>query len=138
MDDTWVSEIRAHLRAHGIDPTRFVHHGLVPSLWTTLKGLDAAVYIGSAPIGGGRAAIEAQGCGYPLMYFGGSEAAGTAGNERLYANRELKWSTWSELKQLLGSIGPAHGAQSHRARQLYLDQHSRAPFRSAINRLLAP
>jgi hypothetical protein len=138
IDDAWVSEIRAHLRAHGIDPTRFVHHGLVPSLWTTLKGLDAAVYIGSAPIGGGRAAIEAQGCGYPVMYFGGSEAAGTAGNERLYANRELKWSNTSELAQRLDLIGPAHGAQSSRARQLYLDQHSRAPFQSAITRLLAP
>jgi methyl-accepting chemotaxis protein len=41
-----------------------------------------------------------------------------------------------ELAQLLGSVGAVHGAMSARARQLYLDQHSRAPFQSAINRLL--
>jgi len=136
MDTTWVSEIRAHLSVHGIDPARFVHHALVPSLWMSLKALDAAVYIGSAPLGGGRAAIEAQGCGYPVAYFDGGAASGLGTNEDLYASRELRWSTAGELVQLLGSIGPVHAALSTQARRLYLDKHSRARFQNALRRLL--
>ncbi len=136
LDDDWVQEIRQDLGAHGIDPGRFVHHGLVPSLWDHLKELDAAVYIGSAPIGGGRAAIEAQGCGYPLAYFERAQAYGLADNEGLYANRGLKWATPDELAAVLASVGPCHRDLSQQARQLYLDTHSHRQFKHALKQLL--
>jgi hypothetical protein len=136
MDEAWITEIRAHLSANGIDHQRFIHHGMVPSLWSTLKTLDAAVYIGSAPSGGGRAAIEAQGCGYPVVFFDGGPASGLCTNEGLYANCELRWSTTDELVQMIISIGPVHGALSEQARRLYLDKHSRAPFQNSLRRLL--
>ncbi len=136
LDDSWVQEIRQHLGAHAIDPGRFVHHGLVPSLWDHLKALDAAVYIGSAPIGGGRAAIEAQGCGYPLAYFESAQAYGLADNECLYASRSLKWATPEELAAVLASVGARHGELSRQARQLYLDTHSHRQFKHALKQLL--
>lgn len=136
LDDSWVQEIRQHLVAQAIDPGRFVHHGLVPSLWDHLKALDAAVYIGSAPIGGGRAAIEAQGCGYPLAYFESAQAYGLADNESLYASRSLKWATPEELAAVLASAGSHHGELSRQARQLYLDTHSHRQFKHALKQLL--
>ena len=136
LDDGWVKEIRQHLGAHAIDPSRFVHHGLVPSLWDHLKALDAAVYIGSAPIGGGRAAIEAQGCGYPLAYFESAQAYGLADNEGLYATRSLKWATPDELASVLASVGSSHKELSRQARQLYLDTHSHRQFKQALKQLL--
>ena len=136
LDDGWVKEIRQHLGAHAIDPSRFVHHGLVPSLWDHLKALDAAVYIGSAPIGGGRAAIEAQGCGYPLAYFESAQAYGLADNEGLYATRSLKWATPDELASVLASVGSSHKELNRQARQLYLDTHSHRQFKQALKQLL--
>ena len=136
LDEAWVQEIRQYLGAQGIDPGRFVHHGLVPSLWDHLKTLDAAVYIGSAPIGGGRAAIEAQGCGYPLAYFENAQAYGLADNESLYASRSLKWGTPDELATVLASVGPSHRALSQQARQLYLDTHSHRQFKQALKQVL--
>jgi hypothetical protein len=136
LDDGWVKEIRQFLRAHAIDPDRFVHHGLVPSLWDHLKLLDAAVYIGSAPIGGGRAAIEAQGCGYPLAYFESAQAYGLADNKCLYASRRLKWATPEELATVLALAGSCHGELSQQARQLYLDTHSNRQFKHALKQML--
>ena len=136
LDDSWVQEIRQHLGAHAIDPDRFVHHGLVPSLWDHLKTIDAAIYIGSAPIGGGRAAIEAQGCGYPLAYFESAQAYGLADNECLYASRELKWATPDELAVVLASVGPRQRELSRQARQLYLDTHSHRQFKHSLKQLL--
>lgn len=136
LDDSWVQEIRQHLGAHAIDPVRFVHHGLVPSLWDRLKAIDAAIYIGSAPIGGGRAAIEAQGCGYPLAYFESAQAYGLADNECLYASRDLKWATPEELAAVLAAAGPRQRELSRQARQLYLDTHSHRQFKHALKQLL--
>lgn len=136
LDDGWVQEIRQYLNAHAIKPDRFVHHGLVPSLWEHLKVLDAAIYIGSAPIGGGRAAIEAQGCGYPLAYFESAQAYGLADNECLYASRRLKWATPEELASVLSAAGPCHKELSQQARQLYLDTHSHRQFKHALKQIL--
>ena len=136
LDCDWVAEIRQHLRAQGINPERFVHHGLVPSLWAHLQTLDAAVYIASAPIGGGRAAIEAQGCGYPLAYFEKAQAYGLADHTSLYACSRLKWSSPEELAQVLAQAGDHHAELSRQARQLYLDHHSVAHFRAALQALL--
>lgn len=136
LDSDWVAEIRQHLHAQGINPQRFVHHGLVPSLWDHLLTLDAAVYIASAPIGGGRAAIEAQGCGYPLAYFENAQAYGLADHSSLYACSSLKWSSPQELAQVLAQAGTHHAELSRQSRQLYLDHHSVAHFRSALTALL--
>lgn len=136
LPDDWAAEIRAHLAAQGLDPARFVTLGLVPSLWQTLKGLDAMFYIGSAPLGGGRAAAEAQGCGYPVAYFASPEPDAMVDNAALYASRTLKWSSPQELAQVLHDALPRHAALSQAARALYTVRYSRKPFRKALQQLL--
>lgn len=136
LDADWVAEIHAALQAGGTDPSRFVHLGWVPSLWQSLKALDAALYIGSAPLGGGRAAVEAQGCGYPVLYFENIEHTALPANHPLYASRELGWSTTAQLAELLAAAVPRHAALSAAARALYEEGFSRLPFRRALIEML--
>lgn len=136
LDAAWIAEIRASLKAHAIDPERFVAVGLVESLWRCLLTLDAAFYIGSAPLGGGRAAIEAQGCGYPVLYFENSQHALPA-NHPLYASRELAWTSPEQLTALLRAVAGRRSALGSAARAHYEQRYSRTPFRQALDRILA-
>jgi len=136
IDAGWVAEIGATLQAHGIDPQRFVHLGWVSSVWQRLKELDAAFYVASAPLGGGRVAIEAQGCGYPVLYFENPAHASLPANHPLYASRGLKWRAPDELTAVLASATAEHAALSERARAHYDAQFSRVPFRAALERVL--
>ncbi|MBY0468706.1 MAG: hypothetical protein K2Q07_07000, partial [Burkholderiaceae bacterium] len=136
IDDAWVAEIRAHLGKLGLDASRFVALGLVPSVWDTLKDIDAAVYIGSAPVSGGRAAIEAQGCGYPVLCFNGFAPGSLLADYSSYADPGLGWSDPRQLAQLLGRVGQDHAALSRQARAFYEAEFSRTRFRKVLKGLL--
>ncbi len=136
IDEAWVAEIRAHLGRRGLDTSRFVPLGLVPSVWDTLKELDAAVYIGSAPVSGGRAAIEAQGCGYPVLCFNGFAPGSLLADYSSYADTALGWSDPQQLALLLTRIGDQHAALSRQARAFYDAEFSRTRFRKVLKGLL--
>lgn len=133
IDDDWANDIKDHLARTGIDPSRYVLMGSVPSLWKTLAEIDAHIYIASAPMGGGRAAIEAQGCGYPVMYFSDPNQQSALGTISLYASSELGWSDVVQLHDLLERM---HSDQlpelSDAARSLYENRYSETQFREAI------
>lgn len=128
LDAQWVAEIRAHLDSNGIAPDRFVAVGPVASVWKTLLELNAHVYLGSAPLGGGRAAIEAQGCGYPVAFFQVLDQGPAIGADSIYASKELGWGDLSELADVLKMAGEKHARWSAQARQLYATEYSRAEF----------
>lgn len=136
LEPQWLELIRRHLTSRDIDPDRFVPLGLVPSLWDTLLKLDAALYLGSAPIGGGRAAIEAQGVGLPVLYFSGIEQGTLIENYSVYANPQLGWSGLEELAKLLNEAGPSRVALSDQARRYYENQFSEQHFVSELTRIL--
>jgi hypothetical protein len=136
IDEAWVAEIRTHLGQLGLDPSRFVPLGLVPSVWDTLKAIDAAVYIGSAPVSGGRAAIEAQGCGYPVLCFNGFAQGSLLADYSSYADPAMGWSDPQQLAELLSRVGDQHAALSRRARAFYDAEFSRTRFRKVLKGLL--
>ncbi len=136
LDEGWAGEIRAHLSAQGIAPERFVTVGLVPSVWQALKGLDAAVYIGSAPVSGGRAGIEAQGCGYPVLCFRGFEPGSLLADYSSYADPVLGWADLGELATRLAEVGDRHVELSAGARRFYEAEFSRTRFRRVLKGLL--
>ena len=121
----------------GLAADRFVPLGQVSSVWETLKALDAACYIGSAPVGGGRAAIEAQGCGYPMVFFEGHEEDSLLANFDLYACRELGWSTFEELGDKLRAVGAGHEELSAQARRHYEEGYARPVFKRVLDSVLA-
>lgn len=135
IDGEWVAEIKSHLESNDIDPTRFNALGSVPSLWTSLAQLDAHLYLGSAPVGGGRAAIEAQGCGYPVAFFRGSDPDSALAVDSVYASKELGWGNLAELSTLLKSLGPQQATLSADARALYEQCYSRDEFVRVLKEL---
>lgn len=137
LDPAWRGDIHAHLQQVGIDPSRFVALGPVPSLWQALAQLDAHVYLGSAPVGGGRAAVEAQGCGYPLLYYRATDRSALMAVDSVYADLSLGWSTLPELADLLRTIAPRHATLSKAARALYDARFSRHHFRAVVTSVMA-
>jgi hypothetical protein len=132
----WVAEIQSHLATIGLNPLRFEHRGAVDSLWLELLGLDAYCYLGSAPQGGGRAAIEAQGCGYPLVFFKPEDDNSLLANYSLYASQELGWSTQQELVACLQKVYAEHSRYSEASRRLYDAKYSRQHFNKTLSALL--
>jgi hypothetical protein len=133
IDSDWISEIRTHLSEQGIDPKRYISMGLVPSLWKALFEIDAHVYIASAPIGGGRAAIEAQGCGYPVVYFHDRAQRTALGAVSLYSDHGMGWSDLEQLRRLLSKIDLEKLVEkSECARRFYEARYSEGQFRTAI------
>jgi SAM-dependent methyltransferase len=136
LDDAWRDEIRSHLAAHGLDADRFVALGSVPSVWQALKDCGAAFYIGSAPVSGGRAAVEAQGCGLPVLCFTGFAADSLLADFSSYADPgALGWRDVHELTQRLAEVGARHAALSAQARRFYEREFSRARLRAAVRAL---
>lgn len=137
LDAEWLAEIHQHLAHQGLDPARFVALGSVPSLWQTLLQLNAHLYLGSAPAGGGRAAIEAQGCGYPVVFYRSDvQASTTLRVDSVYASKSLSWSTLDELRAVLTGFPPQQAHFSSIARQMYESHYARAPFMRELQRLL--
>ena len=128
LEADWQAEIKAHLQAQGTDPERFVAIGPVASLWQALSALDAHVYLGSAPVGGGRAAIEAQGCGYPLAFYRVDDPSSLVAADSIYADKKLGWNTLAELAAVLKAMGSEHASLSRQARAFYDRRFSRTEF----------
>jgi hypothetical protein len=138
LSDERISEIRAALLKSRIDPARFVYVGVVGSLWQSLKSIDADLYVASAPVGGGRAAIEAQGCGYPVAFFKSGSNPPLLQVDELYASPALGWSDLDGLQRCLDIRGAELAAFAQAARRHYLDHYSRPAFEAALSRLLSP
>jgi hypothetical protein len=134
----WVAEIHQYLGAQGLDPLRFEALGSVPSLWQTLQKLDAHLYLGSAPAGGGRAAIEAQGCAYPVAFYRSQvQESTTLKVDSVYASKALGWSDLGELRELLRAFALRQAEFAQAARALYESRYSATVFAAAL-RELAP
>ncbi|MDO5101593.1 MAG: hypothetical protein Q4D91_01620 [Lautropia sp.] len=124
--------VKNHLKTQGINPKRFMPVGQVPSVWETLKTLDAHVYIGSAPFSGGTSAVEAQGCGYPVLPYTGFEAGSLLADYSSYADVALGWKDLSELREKLVSMPEQWEARCREARAFYEANFSKAVFEAAI------
>lgn len=127
--------VTAQLESDGIDPARWVHHGQVPSLWKTLKQIDAHVYIGSAPMSGGRGAVEAQGAGYPVLPFSGFGPHSLLADYSSYADMSLSWRNIEELINRLLGIRSSLQEHSLRARTFYETRFSKEVFLRKLEEL---
>ena len=127
--------VRDHLTRAGISADRFVSVGPVSSLWETLKTLDADVYVGSAPFSGGTSAVEAQGCGYPVLPFTGFEEGALVAEFSSYADPSLGWADVDDLATRIVDVVPNLGALSRQARDFYESSFSLPVFSNALKRI---
>ena len=129
--------IRNALRERGIDPARFTYIPSVPSLWDTLKEIDAHVFLNSFPVAGVRGAIEVQGCGYPLVYFALDDRPPLLRHTELFADLDLGWRSIPELIDKLKLAGENHAERVARSRQFYLQGYGREVFMRAVDEVLS-
>lgn len=131
----WLAQIRDHLSNQGIDAGRFRAVGPVPSLWACLRELDADVYLASAPIGGGRSAIEAQGCGLPIVYFHPESLERPLLATEVYHASAPGWAALDDLPQALRNAVLDGASQSRAARAFYEAGHGDQAFAAAVQRM---
>ncbi|HEX5127107.1 MAG TPA: hypothetical protein VFW00_10240 [Rhodocyclaceae bacterium] len=125
-----LAAMRDHLAANGVKPDRLIHIPKVTSVWDTLLERKVDLYIGSFPLGGGRALIEALGAGipavvhrHPLLDTNGLGPADTA-----------TWSTPEELRSILkGATRENLAARSQSARVHYLQFHNPQVFKACVS-----
>jgi tetratricopeptide (TPR) repeat protein len=114
-----LSLIYASLNDQGIAAEKFIYMGRVSSFWQTLKKIDAHIYLSSAPLGGGKAIIDAQGLGYPVFFYRESGVTprhldfGSLNQETCF------WHTITELQQGIKTFSDNHLYYSQIARRYY-------------------
>ncbi|GAB4058782.1 methyltransferase domain-containing protein [Uliginosibacterium sediminicola] len=133
LTEDMLAAIHQGLAAEGLAPTRFVHIPWVDNVGETLKQLGVDLYIGSFPIGGSRACIEAMAAGIPIithrhMLYPILGSDGAVGDSLIWS-----WSTPEELLSLVAQATPAALAQqAQHGRDCYLRYNASGSFRAAV------
>ncbi len=125
------------LRERGIDAARFTYIPSVPSLWDTLKELDAHVFLNSFPVAGVRGSIEVQGCGYPIVFYADDDRPPLLQHTELFADLDLGWRSMPELLEKLNIACENHQQRVTRAREFYLQDFGEKVFLRAVDDMLA-
>ena len=134
---THLTQIKNILLAYGAAESAFIYHGNVPSLAQALHDTEAHIYIGSAPIGGGRGDIEAQSVGYPLLSFKDNNG-GIFINIGSHHADAVYWSNLAEMQAGLHRIITHHRQFSENAREFYLANCAAPLFSSKLHSLCKP
>ena len=121
-----LEKIHLELQKKCIDPSRFQHIPWVSSVWQTLLDLNIHSLIGTAPLEGGRTAIEAQGAGIPVLYY--SEYV-----QSIYAIPDLNWTNHEELELAISMALENHSEYSIRSRKFYEKHHNREVFKNCLS-----
>ena len=91
------------LKKAEIQESRFIHIKWVKSLWLTLSEFKVDLYIGSFPVGGGRAAIEAMGSGTPLLMHQNGFSRFYSGIDLIHDD-VLTWANFEEFERIISTI----------------------------------
>lgn len=117
-----VSVVRAAIAAAGGDPGCFVYHEHVESLWSFLIETAIDIYLGSFPVGGGRAVIEAMGAGVPVIIHATAETDSLT-EVNVIAPGMHSWETPQELEDLLAGADACWRAEQSQLGRRYFEQY---------------
>jgi hypothetical protein len=116
----------------GIAPDRFIHIKFVPSLWQALLDLEVDVYLGSFPLGGGRASVEAMGAGMPLIIHSNYRSCLLSVEFDVYPDT-MMWRTQEELLAYLRDLTELKLVDhARKSRDHYLRHHHPSVLRALL------
>jgi hypothetical protein len=131
-----LAEIEEQLKSHDIALERFIHTSWVENLASELIRRNVDLYVGSFPLGGGRATVEAMGAGIPLLLHEYYVSAFFTDVAEAYP-RALKWRTPDELESVISGITPDLLADhSACARAFYEKEHQPIHLKKAVRETL--
>ena len=127
-----LSGIKSGMADLGIAQDRFIHVEFVPSLWKALLDLEVDVYVGSFPLGGGRAVIEAMGAGVPLIIHANYRSCFFTDINEVYPGA-MVWDRPPMLLRTLQQLSPDMLKQhAEKARSFYDRNHRNGLLQAAI------
>ena len=132
LPDAFLSEIRQALTKASVPPERFEHRPFVADLARMFFDDDIDVYVGSFPIGGGRATLEAEAAGMPLIIHDNYQSAFLSVVDEIYPEAMI-WRTVEELANFIAQLTPqllSH--HSKLARRHYERSHHPDLLKNAI------
>lgn len=137
ISDELRRRIAARLDGAGIDVARFQYVPFAPQLGSALNRFEVDAYLGSMPRGGGRATVEAMGCGLPIIIHSNYRSKFLSDENEVYPEAFV-WRTLDELRNALKSLDAAtlkhHSVLSRR----HFEAHHRpALLRTAIRETIA-
>lgn len=103
LKDSLAEKIRERLASAGVNKDNFVSIPWVEHLASELVARGVDLYIGSFPLGGGRAAIEAMGAGVPLLLHSNYVSPFFTDVHEVYPE-VLIWRDPDELKTVLNRL----------------------------------
>jgi len=124
LPKTMLQGIAAGLARAGVPRNRFVHLPYVRNLASALVSHRVDAYLGSFPLGGGRATVEAMGAGLPLLVHSNYRTVFFSDTNEVYSEA-LVWRHPDELADHLKALAP-ETLQRHAAlARAYFDEKHR-------------
>lgn len=115
---------------------KFIHTPWVEDVASELVRRNVDLYVGSFPLGGGRATVEVMGAGIPLLLHENYASAFFTDVAEAYP-QVLKWRTPDELESIISGLTPDLLADhSARARAFYEERHQPVYLRKAVRETL--
>ncbi|CAG9200817.1 conserved hypothetical protein [Paraburkholderia caribensis] len=99
LSEAFLQKIFAELDAANVSRERFIHIEWVPSLAKALIEHSVDVFVGSFPLGGGKALIEAMSVGVPVVTHESYRSRYHGGGELTYPE-SFMWSRYEELARI--------------------------------------
>jgi len=93
------------LEAAGLDASRFIYVGPVPSLWAYLKQSPVQLCLSSFPVCGPKGLVETKGCGIPILMYEDTQHPARSALQFSYADC-LHWRNADELRAALQGLTP--------------------------------
>ncbi|MFL9952488.1 glycosyltransferase family 4 protein [Paraburkholderia nemoris] len=127
LPEAFLQKIYETLDAENVSRDRFIHIEWVPSLSRALIEYSVDVYVGSFPLGGGKALIEAMSVGVPVVTHESYRSRYHGGCELTYPD-SYTWSRYDELirifEQWNGPLLKKHGEFALRHFEYYYSKEA--------------
>jgi len=134
LPDAMLDRIRDNISAASIPDDRFVYLPFVANLWRALLEHKVDVYVGSFPLGGGRATVEAMGAGLPLIIHSNYRSHFLSVEFEVYEGAMI-WREPDQLAGFLSDLSPDKLADhAGRSRRHYEAHHRPERLRAAMER----
>jgi hypothetical protein len=130
-------ELRDRLERAGITPDCFVHIPWVQDVAAELVEREVDLYIGSFPLGGGRATVEVMGAGMPLLLHANYASVFFTDVGEVYPG-VMVWRHPEEITEILSNLTACElAAHGRRAREHYEAHHTPGHLKNAIKATLS-
>lgn len=135
LPQSCIDEIAGAVEELGLEASRFVHVPHVDSVWQFLLDQTVDLYVGSVPLGGGRATVEAMGAGLPLLIHSNYRSEFLSVEFEVYENAMI-WRNFAQLRQHVRTLN-VENLQRHSAlaRGFYKAHHTMQKFQEALARV---